>query len=327
VFEELGHLYEVDDGELYITASIGVALSDEESSPEQLLQDADAAMYRAKGRGRARTELFDEISRSHTVNRLALESALHGALERGELRLLYQPKVSVALERVVGYEALLRWEHPTRGLLVPDEFIGVAEDSGLIVSIGRWVLTEAARQAAIWGDGREPPPVMCINLSARQFAQPDIVEMVAEALEESGVNPGSVCLEITESVVMEQSHGTSATMTELKRLGVQLAIDDFGTGYSSLGYLQRFRLDFLKVDRSFVAGLGRDPEQTAIVDAIVRLAQALGLGVIAEGVERVEQLEVLRELGCDLVQGYLFAHPEPPEVAEAMLDRPALARS
>jgi diguanylate cyclase (GGDEF)-like protein/PAS domain S-box-containing protein len=327
VFEELGHLYEVDDGELYITASIGVALSDEESSPEQLLQDADAAMYRAKGRGRARTELFDEVSRSHTVNRLALESALHGALERGELRLLYQPKVSVAADRVVGFEALLRWEHPTRGLLVPDDFIAVAEDSGLIVPIGRWALTEAARQAAIWGEGREPPPVMCVNLSARQFAQPDIVEMVAGAIAESGVNAPSLCLEITESVVMEQSHGTTTTLSELKRLGVQLAIDDFGTGYSSLGYLQRFRLDFLKIDRSFVDGLGRDPEQTAIVDAVVRLAQALGLGVIAEGVERQEQLDALRDLGCDLVQGYLFSHPEPPDVAGELLDRPALVRT
>ena len=325
VFEELGHLYEVDDGELYITASIGVALSDEESSPEQLLQDADAAMYRAKGRGRARTELFDEISRSHTVKRLALESALHGALERGELRLLYQPKVSVAADRVVGYEALLRWEHPTRGLLIPDDFIAVAEDSGLIVPIGRWALAEAARQAAEWGEGREPPPVMCVNLSARQFAQPDIVDAIAGVIDETGINPPSLCLEITESVVMEQSHGTVATLSELKRLGVQLAIDDFGTGYSSLGYLQRFRLDYLKIDRSFVDGLGRDPEQTAIVDAIVRLAQALGLGVIAEGVERSEQLGALRELGCDLVQAYLFSHPEPPEVAGRLLDRPALA--
>jgi diguanylate cyclase (GGDEF)-like protein/PAS domain S-box-containing protein len=322
VFEELGHLYEVDDGELYITASIGVALSDGDASPEQLLQDADAAMYRAKGRGRARTELFDEISRSHTVNRLALESALHGAVERGEFRLYYQPKVSVGAGRVVGYEALLRWEHPHRGLLVPDDFISVAEDSGLIVPIGRWALTEAARQAAAWGEGREPPPVMCVNLSARQFAQPDIVAMIAGVIAETGVNAESLCLEITESVVMEQSHGTVATLAELKELGVQLAIDDFGTGYSSLGYLKRFRLDYLKVDRSFVDGLGRDPEQTAIVDAVVRLAQALGLGVIAEGVERPEQLAALRDLGCDLVQGYLFARPEPPEVAGELLDRP-----
>src|SRR5215217_7603235 len=163
---------------------------------------------------------------------------------------------------------------------------------------------------------------MCVNLSARQFAQPDIVEMIAGVIDESGVNASSLCLEITESVVMEESHGTAATFSELKQLGVQLAIDDFGTGYSSLGYLQRFRLDYLKIDRSFVDGLGRDPEQTAIVDAVVRLAQALGLGVIAEGVERREQLDVLRELGCDLVQGYLFAHPEPPEVAAAHLDRP-----
>ena len=321
VSEELGHLYEVDEGELYITASIGVALSDDSSTPEQLLRDADVAMYRAKGRGRARTELFDDVSRSHGINRLALESALHGAVERGEFRMLYQPKVSLASGRVVGYEALLRWDHPSRGRLAPDDFISVAEDSGLIVPIGHWALMEAARQAAEWGDGREPPPVMCVNLSARQFAQPDIVELVAGAIEASGVHPESLCLEITESVVMEQTHATVATLDELKRLGVMLAIDDFGTGYSSLGYLQRFRLDYLKVDRSFVDGLGRDPGQTAIVDAIIKLGQALDLDVIAEGVETTEQVAALRELGCDLVQGYLFSRPDEPEVVGPMLDQ------
>ena len=325
VAEELGHLYDLQDGELYITASIGVALSDRESTPEQMLRDADAAMYRAKSRGRARTELFDEVSRSHTVNRLALESALHGAVERDEFRLHYQPKVSLETGRVAGFEALLRWEHPTRGLLEPDEFIAVAEDSGLIVPTGRWVLIEAARQAAEWSQRREQPLLMCVNLSARQFAQPDIVDLVGEAIGTSGIDPTSLCLEITETVVMEQTHATIATLGELKKLGVRLAIDDFGTGYSSLGYLQRFRLDFLKVDRSFVDGLARDPEQRAIVDAIVKMAKALGLDVIGEGVETPEQLSVLRDLGCDLVQGYLFARPEPPDEAGARLDDDVLA--
>ena len=324
IAEEIGHLYELDDGELYITASIGVALADRESTPDQMLRDADAAMYRAKSRGRARTELFDEVSRTHTVNRLALESALHGAVEREEFRLHYQPKVSLDSGRVAGFEALLRWEHPTRGLLAPDEFIGVAEDSGLIVPIGRWVLMEAARQAAEWF-GSRGAQLMCVNLSARQFAQPDIVDVVGQAIRSSGVHPTSLCLEITETVVMEQTHATIATLGELKKLGVRLAIDDFGTGYSSLGYLQRFRLDFLKVDRSFVDGLARDPEQTAIVDAIVKMAQALGLGVIAEGVETTEQLAALRALSCDLVQGYLFAEPEPPALAGARLDSDAMA--
>ena len=325
VAEELGHLYELDDGELYITASIGVAVSDRESAPEQMLRDADAAMYRAKSRGRARTELFDEVSRSHTVNRLALESALHGAVERDEFRLFYQPKVSLDTGRVAGFEALLRWQHPTRGLLAPEEFIGVAEDSGLIVPIGRWVLAEAARQGAAWFAGAAEPPIMCVNLSARQFAQPDVIDHVGDAIRSSGIDATSLCLEITETVVMEQTHTTIATLTELKKLGVRLAIDDFGTGYSSLGYLQRFRPDFLKVDRSFVDGLARDPEQTAIVDAIVRMAQALGLGVIAEGVETTEQLAALRALSCDLVQGYLFARPEPPDQAAARLHADALA--
>jgi EAL domain-containing protein (putative c-di-GMP-specific phosphodiesterase class I) len=326
VSEEIGHLYELDDGEIYITASIGVALSDDESTPEQLLRDADDAMYRAKGRGRARTELFDEVSRSHTVNRLALESSLHGSVDRGEFTLLYQPKVSLASGRVVGFEALLRWEHPQRGLLAPDDFIGVAEDSGLIVPIGRWVIDEAARMAARWAEGREPDrPLVCVNLSARQFAQPDLVEVVAAALESSGAAPEALCLEITESVVMEQTGPTITTLAELKALGVRLAIDDFGTGYSSLGYLQRFHLDFLKIDRSFVDGLGHDAGQTAIVDAIVKMAQALGLSVVAEGVETAEQIEALRGLGCDLVQGYLFSRPEPPERASELLDADVMA--
>jgi diguanylate cyclase (GGDEF)-like protein/PAS domain S-box-containing protein len=324
VGQELGHLYELDEGQLYMTASIGVALSDDGSSPEQLLRDADAAMYRAKGRGRGRAELFDEVSRSHTVNRLALESALHGAVDRGEFQMHYQPNVSVATGRVVGYEALLRWDHPTRGRLVPDDFISVAEDSGLIVPIGEWALIEAAAQAARWAERCPEPPLMCVNLSARQFAQPDIVDIVAAALERTGVDAESICLEITETIAMEQGHAAAATLGELKDLGVRLALDDFGTGYSSLGYLQRFRLDYLKIDRSFVAGLGRDPEHTAIVDAMVKLAQALDLCVIAEGVETTEQLAALRALGCDLVQGYLFAKPEPADVAGALLDGPSL---
>jgi EAL domain-containing protein (putative c-di-GMP-specific phosphodiesterase class I) len=187
------------------------------------------------------------------------------------------------------------------------------------------VLDEATRQAAHWCEGREPLPfVMCVNLSARQFAQPDLVELVRTAVEENGLDPQCLCLEITESVVMEQTPATIATLDDLKGLGVQMAIDDFGTGYSSLGYLQRFRLDYLKVDRSFVEGLGRDPGQTAIVNAVVKLAQALDMGVVAEGVERQEQVDVLRELGCDLVQGYLFAMPEPPGVAGPMLDDAAI---
>jgi EAL domain-containing protein (putative c-di-GMP-specific phosphodiesterase class I) len=226
---------------------------------------------------------------------------------------------------VVGYEALLRWEHPDRGLLAPDEFIEVAEDSGLIVPIGRWVLEEATRTVAEWGAGRTWPALMCVNLSARQFAQPDAVEVVAEALSASGAVPSTLCLEITESVVMEQSHNTIATLDAMKDLGVQLALDDFGTGYSSLGYLQRFRLDYLKIDRSFVDGLGRNEEQTAIVDAIVKMATALGLDVIAEGVETGEQVEILRGLGCDLVQGFLFARPEPALRAREMLDMDVLA--
>jgi EAL domain-containing protein (putative c-di-GMP-specific phosphodiesterase class I) len=191
--------------------------------------------------------------------------------------------------------------------------------------MGRWVIVEAARLGAAWGAGRDSEPVICVNLSARQFAQPDLVKDVAAALESSGITPDAFCLEITESVVMEQTHATIATLGELKKLGLHLAIDDFGTGYSSLGYLQRFRLDYLKVDRSFVEGLGHDREQTAIVDAIVKMAQALGLRVIAEGVETEAQVETLRALGCDMVQGFLFARPQPPEEAATHLDETVYA--
>jgi diguanylate cyclase (GGDEF)-like protein len=307
----------------FLTASIGVAFG-RYATPDDMLRDAHMALFAAKAAGKDRYTLFNANMRAIIEGRGVLEVELNTALQEGQFSLLYQPVYELSSRRVVALEALLRWDHPTKGEVPPSDFIPLAEESGLIVPIGRWALTEAARQAAIWGDGREPPPVMCVNLSARQFAQPDIVEMISGAIEESGVNAESLCLEITESVVMEQSHGTVTTLGELKRLGVQLAIDDFGTGYSSLGYLQRFRLDYLKIDRSFVDGLGRDPEQTAIVDAVVRLAQALGLGVIAEGVERTEQLEALRALGCDLVQGFLFAHPQPAEEAGALLDKPAM---
>jgi EAL domain-containing protein (putative c-di-GMP-specific phosphodiesterase class I) len=218
-------------------------------------------------------------------------------------------------------EALARWDHPRRGLLSPTEFISLAEETGLILPIGRWVLAEACSQARAWQDRYpgDPPLLMSVNLSVRQFQHPELVEEVAQILRETGLAAGSLKLEITESVVMEDADANTITLRRLEALGVRLEIDDFGTGYSSLGYLKRFPVDVLKIDRSFVAGLGRDPEDTAIVRAVISLAHTLGLAVTAEGVETAEQLAHLREMGCELGQGYLFSEPLPSAAAGALL--------
>jgi diguanylate cyclase (GGDEF)-like protein/PAS domain S-box-containing protein len=300
----------------FVTASVGIAIADAATgAPEELIRDADAAMYRAKERGRARYELFDEVMRARAVGRLRVENELRRALERGELRLHYQPVVSLRDGAVTGFEALLRWEHPERGLVGPLEFIWVAEEVGLIDQIGRWVLEEACRQAAQWQALRPdgPPVGISVNLSARQVAQRDLPEFVAGVLEERGLEPACLSLEITESVLLEESDAPADVLRALRSTGARLVLDDFGTGYSSLGYLKRLQLDALKVDRSFVDGLGPGEEESAIVQAIVGMAQALKLGVVAEGVETHEQLAELRRLGCDGAQGYFFARPMPPD--------------
>jgi EAL domain-containing protein (putative c-di-GMP-specific phosphodiesterase class I) len=283
-------------------------------------------MYRAKERGRNRYEVFDSSMRVEAVERLEMEQALRRALGRSELCLFYQPVLDVDSGSVVGVEALLRWNHPERGLLRPAEFISLAEDTGLILPIGRWALQEACRQAQRWreADPQRLPLTIAVNLSARQLAQPDVADMVAEALESTGTDPSQVWLEITESVLTGDTETTIGALRALKALGVRLSVDDFGTGYSSLLYLKRFPVDTLKVDRAFVAGLGTHPEDTAIVAGVVRLAQTLGLTAIAEGVETEEQRAALLALGCDLAQGYLFGHPEPPEDLDG-LTAPALA--
>ncbi len=312
----------VDGRELTTTASIGIVLhAPDGASAETILRDADIAMYIAKARGPGRYAVFDPGMSTAAVVRLELEQDLRRALERGELRLRYQPKVELKTGRVAGFEALVRWEHPERGLVPAAEFIPLAEETGLIMPLGRWVLEEACEQARAWreGAGVQPVPLMCVNLSAAEFGHPTLTEDVAAILDRHALPPGSLELEITESVVMADAAAATTTLQRLKNLGVGLAIDDFGTGYSSLAYLKRFPVDILKIDRAFVVGLGRDPRDTALVGAMVTLARALGLGVVAEGVETADQAARLRDLGCDLGQGYHFARPLPPDEAWALL--------
>jgi diguanylate cyclase (GGDEF)-like protein len=306
----------------HLSASIGIAIAGPGDTPETLLRDADAAMYQAKDRGKGRWELFDEEMRSSARMRLETENALHRALERDELRIYYQPIVELVGTTCSGAEALVRWQHPDRGLVAPDAFIDLAEETGLIVPIGAWVLEEACRQLMEWRDAGlvSPTFTMAVNLSARQLAQADLVERVAAALERTGAPPELVCLEITESVLMAET--TIDAIDALRALGVRLSIDDFGTGYSSLGYLRRFPVDSVKVDRSFVDGLGTESEDSAIVAAVVGLGHALGLSVVAEGVETELQLAELGALGCDRAQGFWFARPQPADVFAAVVANP-----
>ena len=300
---------ELDDRELQVTASIGVALLRERTQrAEGLVHDADTAVHRAKEHGRRRIELFDADLRGRAVARLDIETALRRALERHELVVEYQPEIRLGDGRIVAVEALVRWNHPERGLIEPDRFVPIAEETGLILPIGRWVLEESCRSAQIWAEANpEDPPMVSVNLSARQLADPDLVGIVREAIAATSIDPAVICLEITESVLMKEAEVSIRSLRALKALGVHLAVDDFGTGYSSLSYLKRFPVDYLKIDRSFVRGLGRDPEDTAIVSAIVTLAHTLGLTVIAEGVETELQLRELRSLDCSLGQGFYWS--------------------
>jgi diguanylate cyclase (GGDEF)-like protein/PAS domain S-box-containing protein len=306
----------LDGDEVFTTASIGIAVAGggADTTADSLLRDSDTAMYRAKARGRDRLEIFDEELRTQATTRLQLEMFLRRAVELGELQVHYQPEVDLTSNRVVGAEALVRWHHPVEGLLEAGAFIALAEETGLILELGPWVLGEACRQAGEWA--RQFPgrlSLLRVNLSARQITQPDLVEVVVGALDESGLDPTALCLEITETALMADVATSVDVLSKLRDLGIVVAVDDFGTGYSSLSYLKRFPVDVLKIDRSFVEALGDDDDATAITHAILSLGQALGLCVVAEGVETRRQLAVLRELGCERAQGFLFSPAVPPE--------------
>ena len=301
--------------DLVLTASIGIATGCPDQRAEDVIRDADVAMYRAKEQGIGRVEVFDESIRAAMLARIEMEHDLRLAIAEGDLRLHYQPVVDTDSGETFALEALVRWQHRTRGLLAPDVFIPLAEDAGLIVPLGRWVLSEACRQIAEWQAEQSPLAGLriSVNLSARQFADPGLVALITGELAAAGVPASSLGLEITESVLMEEAEVAVETLRLLKQLGVHLAIDDFGTGYSSLAYLQMFPVDAIKIDRSFVWSLDTDRNGRIIVDAIVSLARALGLDVVAEGVETESQLAVLRGLRCGSLQGYLFSAPRPPE--------------
>jgi diguanylate cyclase (GGDEF)-like protein len=308
---ELQRPFVFERRELFVTVSIGIALTiSRRMTPEDILREADLAMYHAKARGKARHEVFDKSMNKLAQDRLGLELDLRHAITRGDFTLHYQPVVALDSGRITEVEALVRWKHPERGLLFPADFVTLTEETGLIVPLGRWIITEACRQLQQWhAAGVVAPLVMSVNLSARQLQHLHLVDDVAHALEETRIDPGALRLEITETVAMQEAPSTLAKLEALKKLGVRLAIDDFGTGYSSLGYLKRFPVDTLKIDRSFVNGIGRDVEDTAIVRAVITVAKSLGLAVTAEGIENEGQLAELRALGCDRGQGYLFAKP------------------
>lgn len=303
---------EVDGHELSVTTSVGIALFPENgATPDELMKNADTAMYYAKECGRNTFKFFTAEMNARVSERLALENSLRHALARQELVLFYQPQYSLIDGHMTGCEALVRWQHPTWGLIPPTKFIPVAEECGLILPIGTWVLREACRQAKLWQDQGHPPLTMAVNLSAVQFHHVNIVEMVSAALADSGLDPCHLELEVTESVLMDDLDATAQTLEKLKEMGISLALDDFGTGYSSLSYLKRLRLDKLKIDRSFISDLPGDGEDAAITRAIISLARHLGLHTLAEGVETRSQWLYLQAAGCTAMQGYLKSRPVP----------------
>jgi diguanylate cyclase (GGDEF)-like protein/PAS domain S-box-containing protein len=309
ILKELSEPFVVGGQELFPSASMGIALYNPSyQNPEELLRDADTAMYSSKALGKGRFEIFDSNMRANTIARLQLETELRKALERKEFEVHYQGIVSLETGRILGFEALVRWRHPARGLISPGEFIPVAEETGLIVPLGQWVLETAAQQMRIWQSRfpKDPPLLISVNLSARHFLQPELLEQCRAMLEKTQLSHSSLNLEVTESAMMPDPESAIEVMGQLKSLGIKIAMDDFGTGYSSLSYLHRFPLDSLKIDRSFVSRMMEDDE---IVRTIITLGRNLGLTVIAEGVETADQAARLRELGCEFAQGYLFSVP------------------
>ena len=311
IIAALGEPFPVGGRELHVGTSIGIASAADAGDIEQLQRNADLAMYKAKAAGGSGAATYDPQMHDQLVARLELESDLRVALDRGELVLHYQPTVSLESGEIAGFEALVRWDHPTRGLVSPLDFIGIAEATGLIVPLGRWVITEACRQAVAWGAGTSRRLRMAVNVSVRQFDHGDLSAMVSQVLADTGMQADQLVLEMTESVLLSDTDENLTQLLRLKALGVTLAMDDFGTGYSSLAYLRRFPMDVLKIDRSFVDRLGGDTQDVALVRTIVRLGKSLGMATVAEGIEDDAQAAALLEMGCDFGQGYHLSRPLP----------------
>ena len=314
--------FSIGGHDVMVTASIGIAHSSTGyTNPEEILRDADIAMYRAKAEGKARYEIFDRDMHQSAVALLKLETELRRSVHRGDFLMNYQPIVSLDRGRIVDFEGLVRWQHPERGIVTPANFIGIAEETGLIVPLGWWVLRESCQQTRLWQERfpSEPPLWISVNMSGKLFLKSDMVDHLLGILEETGLEPRSLRLEVTENVVMDHGDLAIRNLMELRALGIQLSIDDFGTGYSSLSYLQRFHYDELKIDRSFVSQLGSPGESRAIVETILNLANSLGIGVVAEGIETADQVDRLRQMQCPHGQGFWFSRPLTPPAAEELI--------
>ena len=323
--EAMTEPFHLDADEVFLSFSIGIAMSGTDetlATPETVLRDAEVAQHRAKEKGRARSELFSEDFRAHAVNRLRTANDLHRALDEAEFRVVYQPEIDLRTGQITAVEALLRWQHPDRGLVPPAEFIPLAEQTGLIAGIGGWVLDTALEQASRWKAARYDDAALAVwvNISARQLGDPVFVEQVAGGLWKHGIDAAQLGLEITESALLEDAEGAVIALSLLREIGVRLAVDDFGTGYSSLSYLKRLPVDAVKIDRSFIDGLAVDGDDSAIVAAVTGMARALRLTTIAEGVESLDQLHALRHLGCDLAQGFFFTTPQPASHITRLLE-------
>jgi diguanylate cyclase (GGDEF)-like protein/PAS domain S-box-containing protein len=313
---------QLQDHELHVSASIGISLyPSDDTDLDGLVRHTDMAMYRAKSMGRGTYAFFSDELSAEVAARLALENQLRRALERHEFTLYYQPKASLVSGEVTGVEALIRWHAPGRGMVPPDRFIRVLEDSGLILPVGAWAIRTACAQLAAWDRAGMPPLSLAVNLSARQFRQPFLARFIEDALREAGIDPRRLEIELTESLLMEDNEATSSVLAALAQMGVRVAMDDFGTGHSSLSYLKRFDIDTLKIDRSFVSELPHDAEDKAIATAIVAMGHSLHMRVVAEGVETGEQADCLRAIGCDEMQGYLLSRPMPPEALLPWLEQ------
>ncbi len=327
----LAEPFVIAGSDLFVTVSVGVALASGDEDPETLLQHADTAMYRAKELGRTRVEIFNDSLSSLAVRKQRTESALHRALERDELLLHYQPIIDLERSSPIGVEALLRWRHPEQGLIPPLEFIPLAEETGLIVPIGNWVLQQGCEDLTAWNAARpnDDRLTLSVNVSGRQLSHPDFIIQLTQILSKNDVNPQNIVLEITESTLVDDSDDLRRLLDEISALGVRLALDDFGTGYSSLAHLKNLPVDLVKIDGAFTRGLGSDTGDAALVSAIINMANALGISAVAEGVETEQQLQMLRELGCRYAQGYHFAKPAAASAIDTLLDRwsPSLPRA